>query len=109
MGRNSLGSGLSDKMAAANPSWQDVLESLTEKARKDGLLRSLKNAKTVGAKVDKVIDSISIKLSTWISKCAEQTYAKSGGTATKLRDEGNAKFRLHDNEGSIRLYRESLI
>ena len=48
-------------MAAANPSWQDVLESLTEKARKDGLLRSLKNAKTVGAKVDKVIDSISIR------------------------------------------------
>ena len=43
------------------------------------------------------------KLSTWISKCAEQTYAKSGGTATKLRDEGNAKFRLHDNDGSIRL------
>merc|ERR1712012_92184 len=111
MGRNSLGSGLSDKMAAANPSWQDVLESLTEKARKDGLLRSLKNAKTVGAKVDKVIDSISIrnKLSTWISKCAESTYAKSGGTATKLRDEGNAKFRLHDNEGSIRLYSESVI
>ena len=48
-------------MAAANASWQDVLESLTEKARKDGLLRSLKNAKTVGAKVDKVIDSISIR------------------------------------------------
>ena len=49
------------------------------------------------------------KLSTWISKCAESTYAKSGGTATKLRDEGNAKFRLHDNDGSIRVYTESII
>ena len=49
------------------------------------------------------------KLSTWISKCAESTYAKSGGTATKLRDEGNAKFRLHDNDGSLRVYTESII
>ena len=44
------------------------------------------------------------KLSTWISQCAESRYAKSGGTATRLRDEGNAKFRIHDNEGAIRLY-----
>ena len=49
------------------------------------------------------------KLSTWISQCAESKYAKSGGTATRLRDEGNAKFRIHDNDGAIRLYTESII
>ena len=49
------------------------------------------------------------KLSTWISQCAESRYAKSGGTATRLRDEGNAKFRIHDNDGAIRLYTESII
>merc|ERR1712062_192451 len=109
-GKKSSRSGFLE-MATANLSWQDILNNLTEKAKKDGLIRSIKNAKTIEAKVDKVIDSISIrnKLSTWISKCAESTYAKSGGTATKLRDEGNAKFRLHDNEGSIRLYSESVI
>lgn len=48
-------------------------------------------------------------MSPWISQCAESRYAKSGGTATKLRDEGNAKFRIHDNEGSLRLYTESII
>ena len=49
-------------MAASNSSWQDILNGLTQKAKKDGLLRSLKNAKTIEAKVDKVIDSISIRL-----------------------------------------------
>lgn len=49
------------------------------------------------------------KLSTWISQCAESRFPKSGGTATKLRDEGNAKFRLHDNEGALKLYTESII
>lgn len=37
----------------------------------------------------KVVDSsIRNKLSTWISQCAESRYVKSGGTATRLRDEG---------------------
>ena len=48
-------------MATANLSWQDILNTLTEKAKKDGLIRSIKNAKTIEAKVDKVIDSISIR------------------------------------------------
>ncbi len=49
------------------------------------------------------------RLSTWISQCAESKYSKSGGIATKLRDEGNAKFRMHDNEGAVKLYTESII
>ena len=49
------------EMATANLSWQDILNNLTEKAKKDGLIRSIKNAKTIEAKVDKVIDSISIR------------------------------------------------
>ena len=49
------------EMATANLSWQDILNNLTGKAKKDGLIRSIKNAKTIEAKVDKVIDSISIR------------------------------------------------
>ena len=37
------------------------------------------------------------KLSSWISECAESHYSKSGGMASKLRDEGNFKVR---NEGT---------
>lgn len=98
-------------MAAGDPTWDDILATLTQKASKDGLLRSIHKAKTLENKVEKVIDSISIrnKLSTYISQCAESKFQKSGGTATRLRDEGNAKFRIHDNEGSIRLYTESII
>ena len=33
------------------------------------------------------------KLSSWISECAESHYSKSGGMASKLRDEGNFKVR----------------
>ena len=46
------------------------------------------------------------KLSYWISQCSESQYGKSGPKATKLRDEGNHKFRAHDNDASLRLYTE---
>ncbi len=50
------------------------------------------------------------RLSTFVShQCSESRYAKNGGTATRLRDEGNAKFRAHDNEGSLKVYTESII
>ena len=48
-------------MAASDPTWQDILDVLTKKANKEGLLRSIKNAKTIEAKVGKVIDSIAIR------------------------------------------------
>jgi len=59
----------------------------------------------------KVMDSIVIrgKLSSWISECAESHYSKSGGMASKLRDEGNFKFRCHEYEGGLKLYTESVI
>ena len=43
-------------MAASDPTWQDILNTLTRKAAKEGLLRSIKNAKTYEAKVGKVLD-----------------------------------------------------
>ena len=46
------------------------------------------------------------KLSYWISQCSESQYGKSGPKATKLRNEGNHRFMLHDNEASLRLYTE---
>jgi hypothetical protein len=47
--------------ATTEPSWQGVLDNLTQKANKDGLLRSLKTVKSIEAKVAKVIDSITIR------------------------------------------------
>jgi tetratricopeptide (TPR) repeat protein len=91
--------------------WQSILDGLTIKARKDGLLRAVQNERGFEARIRKVLDSIAVrnKLSSWISQCSETHYAKSGSTATRLRDEGNLKFRAHDNEGSLRLYTESVI
>ena len=91
--------------------WQSILDGLTIKARKDGLLRAVQNERGFEARMRKVLDSIAVrnKLSSWISQCSETHYAKSGSTATRLRDEGNVKFRGHDNEGSLRLYTESVI
>lgn len=48
-------------MATSDPSWQDILDVLTRKASKDGLLRSIKNAKSIEAKVGKVIDNLTIR------------------------------------------------
>ena len=46
------------------------------------------------------------KISSWISQCSESQYWKNGPTATRLRDEGNHKFRLNDNDASMKLYTE---
>ncbi len=44
-----------------DPSWQEVMDALTAKASKEGLLRSIKSAKTIEDKVGKVIDSLGIR------------------------------------------------
>ena len=44
-------------MAARDPPWQGILDKLTQKADRDGLLRSIKSAKTFEEKVNKVVDS----------------------------------------------------
>ena len=48
------------------------------------------------------------KLASWISQCSENHYGKSGATATRLREQGNLKFKGRDNDGSLRLYTEVL-
>lgn len=47
--------------SSTNRSWQTILDGLTVKARKEGLLRSVKNAKTFEDKLRKVMDSIAIR------------------------------------------------
>jgi hypothetical protein len=42
-------------------SWQSILDLLTVKAKKDGLMMSIKNAKGFEAKINKVRDSIVIR------------------------------------------------
>lgn len=81
------------RRASGDRTWQSILDGLTVRAKKDGLLGSVKTAKTFEDKMRRVTDSIVVKgkLSGWISECAESHYSKSGGTASKLRDEGNFK------------------
>lgn len=40
-------------MATRDPPWQEILDKLTRKAGKEGLLRSVKNAKTFEEKINK--------------------------------------------------------
>ena len=46
---------------SGDQSWQSILDLLTTKARKDGLIASIKNAKGFEAKINKVMDSIVIR------------------------------------------------
>ena len=48
-------------------------------------------------------------MASWISSCSESRFLKSGGTATRLRDQGNLKFREKDLASSRKLYSESVI
>ena len=81
------------RRASGDRTWQSILDGLTVRAKRDGLLGSVVLAKTFEDKMRRVTDSIVVrgKLSSWISECAESHYSKSGGTASKLRDEGNFK------------------
>lgn len=49
------------------------------------------------------------KMAGWISHCSESRYLKCGSMATRLRDEGNIKFQMKDDQGSLKLYTESVI
>ena len=44
-------------MATRDPPWQEILDKLTHKANREGLLRSIKSAKSFEEKIDKVLDS----------------------------------------------------
>ncbi len=48
-------------------------------------------------------------MTSWISRCSESRYPKSGGTASRLRDEGNAKFGARDDRSALKLYTESVV
>ena len=44
-------------MASRDPPWQEILDKLTHKASREGLLRSIKSAKTFEDKINKVVES----------------------------------------------------
>lgn len=98
-------------MALSEDEWPQVLKQLTEKVRKDNLPRQIAAEKSLEEKVGRVLDNAAVRnrLLNWISRCSEVRYNKSGGTAGKLRDQGNAKFAAHDNHGALKLYTESVI
>eukprot|EP00092_Neocalanus_flemingeri_P090332 GFUD01114410.1.p1 GENE.GFUD01114410.1~~GFUD01114410.1.p1 ORF type:complete len:506 (+),score=194.91 GFUD01114410.1:37-1554(+) len=94
-----------------HPSWPDTVQSLTEKLSVENLPHQVRSLKTLEEKVGKVLDNLSVskKISSWLSCCSETKYAKSGGMAGKLRDQGNIKFGAQDNVGALKLYTESVI
>ncbi|QQP38357.1 SET and MYND domaincontaining protein 4like [Caligus rogercresseyi] len=97
---------------SGNGGWQWILDTLSEKAARDGLMATLPSAKTFPEKISRVQYSIGIrnKVASWISSCAESRYSKSGSVASKLRDEGNIKFSRKENAAvCLRLYSESVI
>ena len=49
------------------------------------------------------------KIINWISQCSESKYGKTGGMASKLRDEGNLKFSHCNTLESLKLYTQSVI
>ena len=56
---SSVGSG--HGVGSEGRSWQSILDGLTIKARKDGLLRSLQNEHGFEARLRKVMDSIAVR------------------------------------------------
>jgi len=93
------------------PSWSDAVETLTEKLMLENLPQQVKSAKSLEDKVGKVLDNLSVakRISSWLSVCGETKYRKCGGTASKLRDQGNIKFGARDTVGALKLYTESVI
>jgi len=98
-------------MSFSQPSWSDTVLALTEKLSVENLPHQVRSLKTLEEKVGKVMDNLSVskKISSWLSLCGETKYAKAGGMAGKLRDQGNIKFGAHDNVAALKLYTESVI
>ncbi|XP_023343918.1 SET and MYND domain-containing protein 4 isoform X2 [Eurytemora carolleeae] len=91
--------------------WPVVLDTLTEKLKKINLPHQINNIKTFEGKVSKARENITIrqKIATYISKCSEVHHFKNGTAASRLRDQGNEKFKRKDNAGALKLYTESII
>jgi len=98
-------------MSVEEEEWPNVLEALTVKLKKINLPHQVSNIKTFDGKVAKVLENLTVrqKIATFISKCAEVQHIKNGSTASRLRDKGNEKFKMKDNEGALKLYTESII
>eukprot|EP00088_Acartia_fossae_P017124 TRINITY_DN19695_c0_g1_i4.p1 TRINITY_DN19695_c0_g1~~TRINITY_DN19695_c0_g1_i4.p1 ORF type:complete len:754 (+),score=176.17 TRINITY_DN19695_c0_g1_i4:39-2300(+) len=98
-------------MSVEEELWPNVLDGLTQKLKKINLPHQVANVKTFEGKIAKVLENLTVrqKIATFISKCAEVHHMKNGSTASRLRDKGNEKFKLKDNEGALKLYTESII
>jgi len=98
-------------MSVEEELWPNVLDTLTQKLKKINLPHQVANVKTFEDKIGKVLENLTVrqKIATFISKCAEVQHMKNGSTASRLRDKGNEKFKLKDNEGALKLYTESII
>ncbi len=99
------------RSSSSEETWPQVLAELTDRAKKDGVLESVRRATGFEEKIRRAQEGpvVRRRLTSWISHCSESRYPKSGGTASRLRDEGNAKFAVGDNRGALKLYTESVV
>jgi len=98
-------------MSVEEELWPSVLESMNEKLKKINLPHQINNVKTFQGKIGKALENFTIRqqITKYISKCGEVHHYKSGSTASRLRDQGNDKFKQRDNGGALKLYSESII
>lgn len=91
--------------------WPTELETLTARLRKINLPHQIAALKTFEDKVAKAMENLTIrqKIATYMSNCTEVQHRKNGSTASRLRDQGNDKYKCKDNAGALRLYTESII
>jgi hypothetical protein len=91
--------------------WNAVIGDCMERADKEGLLDVLHKAKGMEDKMGKLQDCFWMrrKMAAFVSQLCENAHGKNGGEASKLRDQGNAKFAAKDDADSIKLYTLSLI
>ncbi len=86
--------------------WPEVAAAMTERARRDGVLESVRRADGLPEKVRRAQEGPGVRrrLASWVSRrCSwEARHAKSGAAASRLRDEGNAKFAARDDRGALR-------
>ncbi len=95
-------------MSQNQQTWPEVLAALSGRpADLEGFVR----AKGLHEKVQRVRETpgVARRLTAWVSRCCEARYGKNGGMASKIRDEGNAKFAARDNRGALKLYSESVV
>ncbi|CAG2061728.1 unnamed protein product, partial [Timema podura] len=90
-------------------SWQNLLDELTLKVNNDKTFKKSNQLKEREVGLFCTNEYYSTRLSKWITHCLSHgTHLKSESKSLICRNKGNNKYKLHDDEGSLELYTESV-